>query len=255
MQLPLAPTQKLVLLSLAFHADQKDGKCYPSVAAMAEETGLSRRAVQMNLRTLEADGVISTEGLSGGRKRRTTFALCLSLTAQDVRPSENRKGASDADKGRTSFAERAHHVRPSENRKGASDADKGRTSFAERAHHVRDLKGINHQGTTNEPPEKSEYEKAFAVLREIRQWPSSREPAGITWLTRDGISEDDAYQAAIALKGRYDPKKHIDLVATLVKWAHNQGTYRQQRSNGSGPRSTRHEPTTDPEALARSYGQ
>lgn len=48
----LTPTQKLVLLSLADNASDA-GECYPSVAQIAQRTGLSDRAVQKTVASLQ----------------------------------------------------------------------------------------------------------------------------------------------------------------------------------------------------------
>jgi len=49
---------KLVLIKLGDHADE-EGVCWPSVATLAEQCGISERAVQYNLRYLEQHGFIT----------------------------------------------------------------------------------------------------------------------------------------------------------------------------------------------------
>jgi DNA-binding transcriptional MocR family regulator len=51
----VSPTQKLVLLALADHADA-GGECFPSVPMLAEKCSLSERSVQGALRELERAG-------------------------------------------------------------------------------------------------------------------------------------------------------------------------------------------------------
>ena len=52
------PNDKLVLLSLASHADDKKRQAWPSVDTMEFQTGLSRRSVQRSLRNLERLGIL-----------------------------------------------------------------------------------------------------------------------------------------------------------------------------------------------------
>lgn len=54
----LGPTERLIMLALADHADDT-GRCYPSIVRLAQRTGLSERAVRTNIRTLELSGYIT----------------------------------------------------------------------------------------------------------------------------------------------------------------------------------------------------
>jgi hypothetical protein len=130
---------KLVLLALANYAN-RDGGCYPSVAALVGKTGLSRRAVQDGLRQLEALGEIVT-ARGGGRRRPSEYRITLvgapgrngpvsavsetPETAQEMRRIEQQKGAAGAPfgaaKGRT---KRAHDKA----KKGALPRARTRTS-------------------------------------------------------------------------------------------------------------------------------
>lgn len=53
----VTPTDKLILLKLADHAND-DGECWPSIRRMVRETCLAKTTVCRRLRELEADGVI-----------------------------------------------------------------------------------------------------------------------------------------------------------------------------------------------------
>lgn len=53
----LGPTERLVMLALADHADDQ-GRCYPSNSRLCERTGLSERAVRQNIRALELGGFL-----------------------------------------------------------------------------------------------------------------------------------------------------------------------------------------------------
>lgn len=64
----LAPTERLVMLALADHADDA-GRCYPSVSRLCDRTGLSERAVQSNVRKLVGQGYIKV--IPGGGKSKS----------------------------------------------------------------------------------------------------------------------------------------------------------------------------------------
>jgi hypothetical protein len=63
----LTSTQKLVALSLADHADNDTGECYPSIDRIVKRCALSRRGVQIAIQQLVARGVITTNS-NAGRK-------------------------------------------------------------------------------------------------------------------------------------------------------------------------------------------
>ena len=54
----LGPTERLVMLALADHADDS-GRCYPSNARLCDRTGLSERAVRQNVRALQGSGFLT----------------------------------------------------------------------------------------------------------------------------------------------------------------------------------------------------
>ena len=60
----LGPTERLIMLSLADHADDT-GRCYPSITRLARRTGLSERAIQTNMRGLQAKGYLSIAANEG----------------------------------------------------------------------------------------------------------------------------------------------------------------------------------------------
>lgn len=59
--LPIEPTQKLLLLAIADHADDAGFNAYPSIARLAERCTISERTVQRALRALEKDGWIAVQ--------------------------------------------------------------------------------------------------------------------------------------------------------------------------------------------------
>jgi len=88
----LTPTQKLVLLCLAQHANAQ-GECWPSVATIAEETGYSARAVQLALADLRQAGHIKiTPATSeGGRCKSNVYRLA------NPEPGSESEGRSDSE--------------------------------------------------------------------------------------------------------------------------------------------------------------
>ena len=52
------PTDKLVLIALASHADNEKQEAWPSVETLEKKTSMSRRTIQRSLRKLEQLGYI-----------------------------------------------------------------------------------------------------------------------------------------------------------------------------------------------------
>ena len=74
----LTGSRKLVLVTLANRTDEK-GRCWPSQQLLADECGISIRAIADHLKALEADGFIkrATQHLGKGNGSRTTYTLHL----------------------------------------------------------------------------------------------------------------------------------------------------------------------------------
>jgi DNA-binding MarR family transcriptional regulator len=71
----LAPTPRFVLLALADHADDA-GRCYPSIARLAQRTGLSPRSIQTSIKKLQAKGYIDVE-VNAGKRGTNVYVLRL----------------------------------------------------------------------------------------------------------------------------------------------------------------------------------
>ncbi len=120
----LPKTKKLVLLRLADSASDDGGQAYPSVDTMAAECGLSRRTVQLVLRRLEADALITPGGSTkGGRGRTTVYQIDLERL-QELRPKDE---------------ETAHVPRGLRQQKGAAPAGKGAAPAPEPSRTVKKL--------------------------------------------------------------------------------------------------------------------
>jgi len=91
----LTSTTKLVLLSLAQHANEDGGQSFPSVSTIAAECRLSERAVQKALHALEAEGYIS---IMRRLRQSSVFSLRMDLHVVAKRgvPARGKMGAPDS---------------------------------------------------------------------------------------------------------------------------------------------------------------
>lgn len=103
----LGPTERLVLLALADHHNDKDGSCYPSIDRLCARTGLSKRAVQTNIQKLTSGGYLLVKVSTG---RGNSNAYIINTKGAPAAPFDEIKGAPDA---------------PINSEKGASGAIKG----------------------------------------------------------------------------------------------------------------------------------
>lgn len=81
----LPSTKRLIMLSLADHADE-NGQCYPSISRLCERTGLAERTVQKNLRELEREGHLET--LKSGGKKGSNLYIVHAKPRQRCTPSQ-----------------------------------------------------------------------------------------------------------------------------------------------------------------------
>ncbi|GGH53188.1 hypothetical protein GVY41_09115 [Frigidibacter albus] len=110
-QVRLSSVQRLVLLTLAYHHNDKTSCCIPSNETLRAETGLSRRAVQLAVQALEASGLVTVSPRAvHGIQTSNQYDL---FGKPKGRTTCTRGGASDAPRGgaRNGTAG-AHHVHP-----------------------------------------------------------------------------------------------------------------------------------------------
>lgn len=88
----LGPTERLIMLALADHADD-EGRCYPSIARLSQRTGLSERAVQTNLRKLVEQGYVRI--VPGGGKGNSNLYFVSANPAAGA-PFDGSNPAADA---------------------------------------------------------------------------------------------------------------------------------------------------------------
>lgn len=114
---PMAPTKKLIMLSLADQAND-EGVTWPSVRSLARRTGLSPRAIQKNLAELEADKIIVRERRQAATGRQTSNFFTISISAlptlHDVHPCTSDGGRVHLGRGEGAPATggRVHDVHP-----------------------------------------------------------------------------------------------------------------------------------------------
>ncbi|HZB89620.1 MAG TPA: helix-turn-helix domain-containing protein [Terracidiphilus sp.] len=80
---------KYLLLTLASHADNKTGLCYPGYTLLSEETYLSRSQVSKCLEVLKRAGLVSVVETS--RTKATTYKLHLDIVGDNGRIIKGRK--------------------------------------------------------------------------------------------------------------------------------------------------------------------
>jgi hypothetical protein len=81
--LDIDPSEKLVLLAMADHADDDGTKCFPSVARLSLKTSFSRRGVQKVIARLTKKGFL----LAAGRRREGTIEYRI-MVAKSERGSQ-----------------------------------------------------------------------------------------------------------------------------------------------------------------------
>lgn len=132
------PTARHVLLCLANYADKNGRGAFPSVASLADDTGLSARTVQAKLRVLEEQGIV----IEGNRavaaayiNRRDRVPTCY-----DIIMSRGEAAAPRTD-------ERGESTAPRETPTGCSSQQNGVNLTTERGEGAAPNPSLNHQGT------------------------------------------------------------------------------------------------------------
>lgn len=92
----ISPTQKLVLLSMADRSGE-DHTCWPSIARLSLDTGISGRAIQKAIAALEAMGLVRRMATSGKVNR---YAL-IGVSSREMEHAEKMERSQSAP--RTSF--------------------------------------------------------------------------------------------------------------------------------------------------------
>ena len=93
----LRPAEKLILLSLADHGNDRGRHVYPKVATIARRTGLHDRTVQRVLKRLRLSDLLSVVAYGGGR-RATEYKINVDLLEALVNGSAELTRYKDAEK-------------------------------------------------------------------------------------------------------------------------------------------------------------
>jgi Helix-turn-helix domain len=111
-ELALQPTPKLILFTLASRADD-EGRCWPSIRKICQDTGLARRTVQLHLGQLAGRGAVVRD-VRLGRANGLRLALQVLQTSASSRPAakESPDRGQLADHGCISCTPPAHLMHP-----------------------------------------------------------------------------------------------------------------------------------------------
>ncbi|QBX35158.1 helix-turn-helix domain-containing protein [Paracoccus liaowanqingii] len=88
----LGPTERLIMLALADHADDS-GRCYPSIHRLCKRTGLGERSVQSNIKKLSDRGYLK-KILGAGRRNANVYVVYPNPAADA--PPQHMHPAADA---------------------------------------------------------------------------------------------------------------------------------------------------------------
>jgi hypothetical protein len=127
----VSPTERLVLLALADHADNAGANAYPGNIRMARRTSLQRRSIQKTLRELERKGFIVPDGVMS----RGAIRYRLNIEALD-----RARHSQSADGDRAPYSQSHADDCALETRSSsdcAPSSPKGRTTDAGRANVIR----------------------------------------------------------------------------------------------------------------------
>ena len=93
---PMPPSEKIVLLRLADHANPDGGDVYPSIASVAEYTGISERQVQRYIKGFVERGILVITGhAKGGRSNPREYQFTFQFAP---RKGDTRDTVSDAER-------------------------------------------------------------------------------------------------------------------------------------------------------------
>lgn len=90
----LPPTSRLVSLTLSLHMNERGGSCWPSVATLADETGLDERTVRRVLGDLREQGWLSVT-LGGGRGHSNRYTATIPRGGETAQRGADKQGFTD----------------------------------------------------------------------------------------------------------------------------------------------------------------
>lgn len=147
------PTARHVLLCLANYAGPKGEGAFPSVATLAEDTGLSSRTVQNKLRELEALQIIqrgNQDLVAAYIRRADQRPVCYDMDLSRGAPASPRVEHS-ADQRRGESPAPRNERGESDDTTGCSSRHDGVNLTTPRGEPAAPEPSLNHQGTINKP--------------------------------------------------------------------------------------------------------
>jgi hypothetical protein len=129
---PKEPTDRLVLLAVADHADEA-GHAYPSMAGIAEKACLSERGARKIVRRLEAQGWLRVE-VGGGRGGKSRYWVQMAIKGEQETGNE-KPGMRNPEHESTKPGTRVHETRnhrspePSRNHQGTIKVSRAADGF------------------------------------------------------------------------------------------------------------------------------
>jgi len=109
---PKSPTMRHVLRTLSFHMDQHGRKCFPSIATLVRETGLSNRTVIDHLEQAVTDGWIIRAMRGGGRGwKRYEYEISFQFQAsEEGSPRQNGEAVKEIHHESSGVVKEVHNV-------------------------------------------------------------------------------------------------------------------------------------------------
>ena len=216
-QTDLLPGEKLVLYALAYHHNHKTGRCFPSVATLANHTSLSRRGVFNVIKSLTQKRLI---GKTSGRKGVTNkYYLTMQENHHVVQP--------------------VHHGVVHPLHQVVQETDSGGALIAPKPGK------INQEGTKKEVERASK--PASKSKKRASQIPLDWKPDQelLDWAHENFVSVKPADETPKFIDYHIArAKPMIDWRATWRNWIRNADGYARERNpNASKPKTRR--PTTD----------
>ena len=225
---PMPPSEKIVLLRLADHANPDGGDVYPSVASVAAHTGISTRQVQRYIKSFVERGILVISGhAKGGRSNPREYQFTFRFTPRKgdsiASPISESKGDADDTVSETVTTEkgdiqRSERVTPSAERVTPM-TQKGDTAMSPEP-----------SITTNEPSG----EPSLAAQSPSKPSPKPKratqvpdefpiDDRWIAWGSENGFTVDDMRSQVPQFQDHYrskgEPRKDWD--ATFRTWMRN----------------------------------
>ena len=235
------PPAMLTLLAIADYCHPDGTGAYPSIATLAQKTGLTERSVQRIVHHLRDAGVITIKP-GHGRGRANVYSIPMAVKG-DIEDVKGDIGEIKGDIGDIGEPERVTFTTPKGDI-GAAKGDFGATSNQE------PLIEPSVYIASGRPLVDVVWPDWYADLSEIPGFNRTLELCQ-KWLTKKSISESQADAAAAALRGQWpgSRRQYKDAWATFRNWVQ-----RPALQSHSPPRATRKTRLSSTEDLKKGWG-